>query len=256
MPAGFDRATLGIAQKGTRMIRQAHTYLVGAVSGTALVGAAIVAFVLLVSLQALKDWPLAGISVGGSDSSAVAPSSSGANSATPPEAGAAGATVAGAGAGGSTAPRANGRAAAQGNEAALAEAPTPAAGSPTAEAPSPGPVGHAGGGDSGSSPAGTASSSPQPAGGGGGGAPSTPAAGGGSSSSGSSSGQSTSGAVTGTVNKTVAGVDEATGGVIGDTGVTKVTEEVVNGVAGPESTVGHTVDEVVKTVNCLLGCKP
>ena len=49
------------------MIRQAHTYLAGAVSGTALVAAAVVAFVLLVSLQALKDWPLAGISVGGGE---------------------------------------------------------------------------------------------------------------------------------------------------------------------------------------------
>ena len=35
-------------------------------------------------------------------------------------------------------------------------------------------------------------------------------------------GQSTSGAVTDTVNKTVSGVDEATGGVIGSTGVTEV----------------------------------
>ena len=66
-------------------------------------------------------------------------------------------------------------------------------------------------------------------------------------------GQSTSGAVTGTVNKTVSGVDEATGGVLGSTGVTKITEKVVKGVAGPESTVGETVDEVVKTVGGLLG---
>jgi hypothetical protein len=55
------------------------------------------------------------------------------------------------------------------------------------------------------------------------------------------------------VNKTVAGVDEATGGVIGSTGVTGVTEKVVEEVAGPESTVGKTVDEVVKTVGGLLG---
>ena len=52
------------------MIRQAHTYLAGAVSGTALIAAAVVAFVLLVSLQALRDWPLAGIG-GGGDTSAV-----------------------------------------------------------------------------------------------------------------------------------------------------------------------------------------
>ena len=43
------------------MIRQAHTYLAGAVSGTALVAAAIVVFVLLVSVQAVKDWPLSGL---------------------------------------------------------------------------------------------------------------------------------------------------------------------------------------------------
>ena len=49
------------------MIRQAHTYLAGAISGTALIGAAVVAFVLLVSLGALRDWPLAGIGGGGED---------------------------------------------------------------------------------------------------------------------------------------------------------------------------------------------
>ena len=43
------------------MIRQAHTYLAGAVSGTALIAVAVVVFVLLVSLQALRDWPLAGL---------------------------------------------------------------------------------------------------------------------------------------------------------------------------------------------------
>jgi hypothetical protein len=55
------------------------------------------------------------------------------------------------------------------------------------------------------------------------------------------------------VNKTVSGVDEATGGVLGSTGVTETTENVVENVAGPESTVGKTVDEVVKGVGGLLG---
>jgi len=63
--------------------------------------------------------------------------------------------------------------------------------------------------------------------------------------------------VTSTVNETVSGVDQATGGALGATGVTKVTEEVVNGVAGPESTVGKTVDETIgkvkETVGGLLG---
>jgi hypothetical protein len=55
------------------------------------------------------------------------------------------------------------------------------------------------------------------------------------------------------VNKTVSGVDEATGGVLGSTGVTEVTEKTVENVAGPESAVGHTIDEVGKTVGGLLG---
>jgi hypothetical protein len=59
--------------------------------------------------------------------------------------------------------------------------------------------------------------------------------------------------VTGTVNDTVSGVDEATGGALGNTGVTKVTEEVVNGVAGPESPVGETVDKTVEKVNEAVG---
>src|SRR3954447_16742065 len=68
------------------MIRQAHTYLAGAVSSTALVAAAVVAFVLLVSFQALRDWPLAGISIGGDDSAATGPSAPGSGAATSPTA--------------------------------------------------------------------------------------------------------------------------------------------------------------------------
>ena len=69
------------------------------------------------------------------------------------------------------------------------------------------------------------------------------------------SGQSTSGAVTGAVNNTVSGVDQALGGTLGNAGVTNATEEVVNNVAGPESPVGETVDKVVETVGGLLGGK-
>jgi hypothetical protein len=54
--------------------------------------------------------------------------------------------------------------------------------------------------------------------------------------------------VTGTVNDTVSGVDQTLGGALGDTGVPNVTEEVVNGAAGPESAVGETVDKVVETL--------
>jgi len=237
------------------MIRQAHTYLAGAVSSTALVAAAVVAFVLLVSFQALRDWPLAGISIGGDDSAATGPSTPGAGSATSPtEAGAAAAT-AGLAAKGS-AQNGNGRSTAKrDNQVAVDASPTATTGAPTAEAPPSSPAGQGGGAGapSGSSPTGSASSSPAAGGGGGGGGGSNPSPGGGSGSTAESGGQTTSGAVTGTVNKTVAGVDEATGGVIGSTGVTEVTEKVVEGVAGPESPVGHTVDEVGKTVGGLLG---
>jgi hypothetical protein len=61
--------------------------------------------------------------------------------------------------------------------------------------------------------------------------------------------------VTGAVNNTVTGVDQTLGGTLGETGVTKVTKEVVNNVAGPESTVGEIVDKVSETVNGLLGGK-
>src|SRR5258708_37517396 len=54
------------------MARQARNYLAGAVSGTALIGMAMVAFVMLVSLQTLRSWPLAGIGGGDSGSSSVA----------------------------------------------------------------------------------------------------------------------------------------------------------------------------------------
>ena len=53
------------------MIRQARTYLFGAVSATSLIVAAVVAFVALVSLQALRDWPLAGLAEGDSGTAAV-----------------------------------------------------------------------------------------------------------------------------------------------------------------------------------------
>ena len=50
--------------------------------------------------------------------------------------------------------------------------------------------------------------------------------------------------VANTVNNTVSQVDERPlGGALGETGVTEVTQGVVNGVAGPESPVGHAVDE-------------
>jgi hypothetical protein len=224
------------------MVRQAHTYLAGAVSGTALIAAAVVAFVVLVSLQAIRDWPLAGIG-GGSDSSAVSaghPAAAG-NTAVPT---AGGAGVVAARVARSAADR-NSRqlggpaeSKQQVGAATTGSSPSPAAGSPAGEAPAP----NSGSGGGASGPPGQSTSSGS--GSGGGGPVSSPGTGG--------SGQSTSGAVTGAVNNTVSGADQTVGGTLGDAGVTKVTEEVVNGVAGPESAVGETVDKVGETVGGLL----
>lgn len=234
------------------MVRQAHTYLAGAVSGTALIGAAVVAFVLLVSLQALRDWPLAGIG-GGSDSSAV--------SSGQPAAGAGGASAAATtrAKAGVSSPRSGVNRDARQHSASAGEskqqvgAPTSAApGSPAAEAPASSPTN---GGAANPTTQSTSSSSAGGGGTGGGGgrSPASPPGTGGAGGGGSA--PSTSGAVTGAVNNTVSGVDQTLGGTLGETGVTKATEEVVNGAAGPESTVGETVDKVVETVNGLLGGK-
>lgn len=231
------------------MIRQAHTYLAGAVSSTALVAAAVVAFVMLVSFQALRDWPLAGLGIGGDDSAAVSPSVPAAGA---PGAPAKAAATAAAGPVGAKVPTRNGNGhsvARRDSQAGVGTLPTAATGSPAAEAPSAGPTGQGNSAPAGSSsPNSSASSAPAVGGGGG----SSPSGGGGSTGSTEKS-QTTSGALTETVNKTVSGVDEATGGVLGNTGVTETTEKVVEGVAGPESIVGKTVDEVGKTVGGLLG---
>ena len=55
-----------------------------------------------------------------------------------------------------------------------------------------------------------------------------------------------------TANNTVSQVDEALGGTLGETGVTETAQGVVNGVAGPDSPVGHAVDETVGAVGGLL----
>jgi hypothetical protein len=59
--------------------------------------------------------------------------------------------------------------------------------------------------------------------------------------------------VTGAVNDTVQGVDSATGGAVGATGATGATGEAVNGAAGPDSTVGKTVDKTTEAVGGVLG---
>src|SRR6185295_746814 len=122
---------------------------------------------------------------------------------------------------------------------------------PTGEAPVSNPP-SSGGGAAGPAAPSTSSSSAgggNAGGGGGGGQVSLPGTGG------AGTGQSTSGAVTGAVNDTVSGADQTLGGALCNTGGTKVTEEVVSGVAGPESPVGETVDKVAETVGGLLGGK-
>jgi hypothetical protein len=59
----------GLASQAGGMVKSwANTYLAGAVSGTVLIVAAVVAFVPLVSLQALREWPISGLGIGvGSD---------------------------------------------------------------------------------------------------------------------------------------------------------------------------------------------
>jgi hypothetical protein len=234
------------------MVRQAKAYLVGAVSGTALIAVAIAAFVLLVSLQVFRDWPIAAL--GGGKDAAVAeaeavPGGSVAGG------GSSGTAEAAAGDGGS-ATGGGGTGGARGEDATAA-APAPSTGTAV---PAPGDGGGGGGGanggdgggggaaggggDSGTSPAGQGTGSSTPP------ASSQP---GGSESGSSKSGSSPSGQITEAVNNTVNQVDETVlGGALGETGVTDVTEGVVNGVAGPESTVGKVVDETVGAVGGLL----
>jgi hypothetical protein len=231
------------------MIRQAHTYLAGAVSGSALIAAAIVAFVLLVSFQALKDWPLAGI--GGGGESSVSNGQPVQGTAGGPGAAATGAAAGTAASAGAIAR--NGRGANGGQPAVAQQGGQPTAGTsplptlPASEPPSSTPAA----GDSPGAPAPPSASSNPSAGGGSGGSGSAPPKG--SSASGGGSGQSTSGAVTETVNDTVSGVDKTVGGALNEAGVTKVTEGVVNGAAGPESPLGETIDKTVEAVGGLLG---
>jgi hypothetical protein len=213
------------------MIRQAHTYLVSAMSGATLIAIAIAAFVLLVSAQVFRDWPVAALG-NGDDSSSLSKR----EPVGPTPAAAAGAT---AGPGASAATTAGGG----GIGKSGGGGSTPTAG---AEAPEGGGTdgGEAtgGGGPGGSgtgSPASPAPSTADTSAGGGGGSGSTTT--------------STSGKVAETANGTVTQVDEtATGGALNEAGVTPVTEGVVNGVAGTESPVGKVVDETAGAVGGVL----
>jgi hypothetical protein len=54
------------------------------------------------------------------------------------------------------------------------------------------------------------------------------------------------------LNDTVAGAKETVGGVLDESGVGKVTEGAVDGIAGPKSVVGQRADEAVDAVGGLL----
>ena len=43
------------------MVRQTHSYLAGAISSTMLIAIAVLAFVVLVSAQAFRGWPVSGL---------------------------------------------------------------------------------------------------------------------------------------------------------------------------------------------------
>lgn len=248
------------------MIRQARNYLVSAVSGATLIGAAIAVFVVLVSAQVFHDWPIAALGDGGPKPAVSAeqalPGGSGSATATADVGRAATGNARGDAA-------ANGGSHRPGGSGVSNSQTTPV--SPEAAEPAPSSGNGPPSGDEGSSPANPPAASPPGNGGGsgaGGGAEASEGGGGGSESGGSGGGKeagatpeaggsggqtSASAGVTETVNGVVNGVDEATGGVVGSTGATEVTEGVVNGVAGPESTVGKVVDGSVESVNGLLG---
>lgn len=265
------------------MVRQAHAYLVSAISGATVIAIAIVAFVVLISAQFFRDWPIAAL--GGGDEKAALSEASAVSSRGGPAVAVAktvnpGATATGAGAtgrGGNPAGGGSTRAAPpQPNSSIGSSAPPVTASEPVGG----GPESDGDRGSTGSSPSNPPSpstpasnSSPAPSSGGGGNATSGSGGSGNSGTSGGSKsgsgnvveevvgpvtggGGSTSAKVTETVNETVNSVDETvTGGALQETGVTQVTEEVVNGVAGPESVVGKIVDELGNAVGGLLGGK-
>jgi hypothetical protein len=222
------------------MIRQAHTYLVSAMSGAALIAVAIAVFVVLVSAQVFRDWPIAGL---GGDGDGTAPVSQAEQVRPPVDAGAA----AGRSLVGADGKRADQASANSGSVATQVLGTTGGGGTDSG-----GSGGREGGSGTPSSPA----QAPTPSGNGSAGAGSASGGGnGGGANAGTGGGTvpSTAGTVTSTVNDVVTKVDEAAlGGTLHESGVTPVTEGVVEGVAGPESPLGKVVDETTGAVDNLL----
>jgi hypothetical protein len=251
------------------VIRQAHTYLVSALSGVTLIGIGIAVFAVLVSAQVFHDWPVAGLG-GHDDKAAVSP----ANPVSRPV----DATVNGAAAGrtattaGSTkaatatptARHAKHRRAAVTDGTQVADT---AAGPTVTGTPATSGGRESSGGNSGSPSSQPSSSSTQSS------SSTSSNAGSGSSSGSSGSSGGKSGGTTTTpvevpkaptptpegvsegLKETVNNVNEVVGGTLESTGVTGVTEKVVEGVVGPESVVGKTVNGVGEVVGGLVGSK-
>jgi len=219
------------------LVRQAHSYFAGAVSSTVLIVSALFVFVLLVSVQAFRAWPLPGLGLGGRVAVSATRRPASDRRAPAAAAPAAAATSGGGGSGPAVdaAGRPNpGRSGAIGPQGGLSSRPP----APTGDKPP---------GASGPTTGGGRSSGPSPAPLSSGGSGSTEAGG----ESGSIVG-SPGAAVAGDAGSTVSKVDEAAAGTLGDTGAPTAAEGVVNGVGGPESIVGHAVGETVGVVGGLL----
>jgi hypothetical protein len=257
------------------MIRQARKYLVGAASSVTVISIAIVLFVVLVSAQVFRDWPI-GV-LGGDEKAAVASaaavgyspdSSPGAAKTVNPQAAGATPTTASTGAGGR--PGGGDRTATPKENTSVGSSAPPVTDSESVAAPTQSSDVPSDGSDQ-ASPSAPSDPSPSSGSQGSSSGSSAGATSPGSSSGGSSGGSTKPGAgnvveevvqpITGgggstsaKVTETVDSVDESvTDGALKETGVTGLTEEVVNGVAGPESVVGKTVDEVGNAVGGLLG---
>lgn len=236
------------------MIRQARTYLVSAMSGAGLIAIAIAVFVVLVSTQVFRDWPLAALGNKPDESATVSsarPAGGSGGVQAPVET-----TTQGARGGAPTSPATGGGSekGGGGRGSGLQESAPAVTQAPSGES---GEAGNGkGGGGSGGSGGGGNSQNPAPAPESTGSTSSstgTAKGGGGESGGGSTPPPSASATVTETVNGTVNQVDETVlGGALEKSGVTNVTEGVVNGVAGPESLVGRTLDETTRAVEGLL----
>lgn len=213
------------------MIRQAHSYLAGAISGTALIAMAVVACVVLVSAQAFKDWPIPGLASGGQEEVSIetakpapAGSAPAASATQVPNAGSTAGTQGPAGGSGSS------------QSTAIAEQESPGVPAPSGQGGSTKP--DSGGGSS------PAPSSPSP---------NSTAGAGSQPGQSKTETRSPSAAATETVDEVVEQVDGAVGGALEETGVPQATRGITNGLAGPTSPAGRLLDDTATTVEGLLG---